>query len=173
MQNKVFNENFLERCLKDIYIGIFCSGVLNNSTIKINSYNRSMYQIISVRETNNLNIEFLEHNMHKVEIIFAPDTAWVDPLLSVKNDQYLDDQYAYIFVCMLLAHSINFAIKFNNINCFTDWYTYDFHAVEPDIVITHQAKPITFWRDIIASRSNKDSVMVDQNSDNLRFRSLV
>lgn len=171
MQDSLFNDSFLAEFLKSASIGIVCSGFLNHCTRNVKNYNGSMYQLISLRETNNLNIEFLEHNMHKFDIVFDPDAAWANPGFSF-YDQYLDNQYIYLFACMLLAHSLNFAINFTSSNCFTDFDTYDFHAVEPAKVLNPQAKPLTFWKDVVESRGKEDSVVVAQDSARPRLNSI-
>jgi len=173
MQDSLFNDAFLAEVLHSSMIGLVCSNLINYCTKSVQKYDGSMYQLISLRETNNLGLEFLEHNMHKFEIVFDPNAAWVSPSV-YEFDQYLINQYIYLFACMLLAHSLNFANKVTSENCFTDFDTYDFHAVEPATVLDRQAKPLTFWKDVVESRrvdDPEDPVVVIKDSARPRLNS--
>lgn len=64
---------------------------------------------------------------------------------------------------MLLAHSLNFAINVTSSNSFTDFDNYDFNAVEPDKILHPQAKPLTFWKDVVESKCKEDSGVVAQD----------
>jgi hypothetical protein len=150
IKDTLFSDDLWSQVFNSAIIGIGYLWIINCSIKSVHKFNNSMYQLISIRETNNLGIEFLEPNMHKFEILFDPSLAGLNILDTLKlvcssEDMIYLDILAYVTI---IWHCFNFALNIANPRCFSDLETYDFKPVVPENILHPAAKPITFWKNL-------------------------
>lgn len=149
LQHSLFHDDFLAVFTTASCIGIMCMSAINKSILKTYIYDTSQIQFVAFNDSNNLNLGFLDPNICKIKIIIDPSKATVNLL----DTGPIAVQYFYLFGLMVIAHLMNIALNMNREACFTDLETYEFKAVDPNNLLLAQAKPMTFWKQVIAARN--------------------